>query len=80
MKASDPDPVRNPSIKLADYWEDQARREKRRFAQGGKGNGPFVFETQKAQERSRALREAPALVRDGFVEAFVVAWKKFWGV
>ena len=80
LKASDQDPIRNPSIKLVDYWEDQARRETRRVAQSGPENGPFVFETQRSQERSKALREASALVRDGFVEAFVGAWKKFQGV
>ena len=64
-------PEKNPAVKLIDYYE-------RTFSNNEKAEGELSFELKTAKEHSRALREAPRLVEDGYIQKFVKAWMDRW--
>lgn len=65
------DPYRNPAIKLIDVFASD-------FA-GNKIHTEVVFETEKAIERSPALRDAPKVIESSLLEKIVERWVEKWG-
>lgn len=65
---------KNPAVKLIGYFE-------RGFGarEGLEGNG-IVFETEKAQRDSAALKDAPNVLAEGYVGRFVERWMEKWRV
>lgn len=71
MRANDQDPERNPSVKLISFWEHQLLNAKQE-------QGDLIFETKVTREDSMALRNAPRIVEDRYVEKFVKIWLQRW--
>ena len=65
------DPERNPAVKLLHHFE-------RTYS--GPENKPveIEFETKTASHHSKALREAPRMIEDGYVKKFVNVWLEKW--
>lgn len=61
----------NPAVKLVEYYE-------RAYGKGNPG-GKVDFEIGKAERDSETLRNAPDLVKDGYIERFLETWLKSWG-
>ncbi|KAL6717390.1 hypothetical protein ACLMJK_005305 [Lecanora helva] len=66
------DPEKNPAIKLIGHFERMFANSKEDGEQGSK------FELKTAMEHSQALREAPKLIEEGYVEKFLKAWLAKW--
>ena len=79
VRASDPDPESNPSIKLLAYWEKQQDGSESNSNMSGDESGRVRFDTSDAERDSVAIREAPDLMEEGYIEAFVKEWRKVWG-
>lgn len=65
------DPESNPAVKLLDHFE-------RTYS--GTENTPrrITFETKTAMNHSKALREAPRIIEDGYVKKFMKVWLEKW--
>jgi hypothetical protein len=79
--------VRNPAVKLIDYFEKScgtgsgtgAGAESQRFGKDENRNRiGITFETTAAQRDSQALREPPKMIEDGYVRRFLARWLKRW--
>lgn len=66
-----------PAVKLLGFWEGKYGSE-----EGGSGGGSEVrkFDTTAAERGSVTLRNAPDVVRDGYVDAFVKYWLRRWDI
>ncbi|CAF9919359.1 MAG: hypothetical protein ALECFALPRED_001136 [Alectoria fallacina] len=62
-------PERNPAVKLIGHFESIYGKEK---------IGDVKFATDTAQKHSQALKEAPRLIEEGYIEKFVKAWVEKW--
>lgn len=69
LQRSDPDPERNPSVKLLSFYEKKYLNEEADYLE---------FSTEKAREDSATMRELPHLIRDGYVEKFLSSWMEKW--
>ena len=70
LRVSNPDAMQNPSIKLLGFWEEQRSLDRQ---------SQLRFDTRAAERDSVFVRNAPDIVKDGYLEAFVAAWLKVWG-
>lgn len=70
--AAQGDEVRNPAVKLIEYFKKNYGAE-----EGLKNNG-ITFETKAAQRDSAALRSPPKIIDDGYVRKFLVTWSQRW--
>ena len=59
----------NPAVKLLEYFEGGN--------EGFEGKG-VVFEIKLAQRDSKALRNAPEVLKEGYVQGFVEKWLQKW--
>lgn len=71
LRASGPDPVENPTIKLLDFFADKYDNDR-------PGREGLVFETQKTEEDSDVMKEGYDVVKNGLVEKMVSWWKTQW--
>jgi hypothetical protein len=71
LRGSEEDVRKNPSRKLLDLWEEQARAT-------GEMRGEVLFSTVESERRSEALRNAGSFVENGMVKALVEAWREVW--
>ncbi|KAI7117193.1 hypothetical protein KC352_g33859, partial [Hortaea werneckii] len=86
LKKSDADPVRNPSVKLIDFWE-------KKYGSGAQSTNAAVkeeasqedidapgltFETSKTAKASRTIAGAVDPVSAGLVERYVEGWLRRW--
>jgi thioester reductase-like protein len=71
VRGSEEDVRKNPSRKLLDLWEEQARAT-------GEMRGEVLFSTVESERRSEALRNAGSFVENGMVKALVEAWREVW--
>jgi hypothetical protein len=71
VRGSEEDVRKNPSRKLLEFWEEQARAT-------GDTRGEVLFSTVEAERRSEALRNAKSFVENGIVKALVEAWREVW--
>lgn len=89
LHASDPDPSKNPTAKLYDFyskkysavagWQvtDTSGPEARGTADDAKG---LIFETQKTIEHCPLLGEVPDLIQNGYIHRYVDNWLRGWMV
>lgn len=63
------EPGRNPAVKLIDHFESMYGKPK---------TGDIRFEIKTAKKHSSALREAPRLIEDGYIEKFMKVWMQKW--
>ena len=78
LRASDPDAEKNPSIKLLAYWEEQANEIRTHEDGDGTESVGGGFDTSSAERDSAVVRDAPNLVQEGDIGAFVKEWKRVW--
>jgi hypothetical protein len=71
VRGSEEDVKKNPSRKLLELWEEQARAT-------GELRGEVLFSTVEVERRSEALRNAGGFVENGMVKALVQAWREVW--
>lgn len=80
LRRSDPDPVRNPSVKLIDFWQKKyGRAGNEQAAQDVEAPG-LSFETVRTEQNSPAVASAVDPVSTGLVERYVDTWLRRWGV
>lgn len=70
LKASDQDPERNPVVKLTSFWE--------KLQEEDRVQGDLTFESRTTEEDSIALREAPHILENGYIEKFLQNWLERW--
>lgn len=72
IQTGDQDPRRNPPVKLSSFFA-------RRYGGEGKTDqGELRFSTERTEEASPTLKRAPDLIRDGYIDRFVLAWRREW--
>ena len=70
--ATQGDELRNPAVKLIEYFEMNYGGEESLERKG------LTFESAAAQRDSAAMRSAPKVVENGFVRKFLVVWLQRW--
>lgn len=89
LHASDPDPSKNPTAKLYDfYYKKYSSVAGLRVADanGPKAHGTgddatgLIFETQKTIEHCPLLGEVPDLIQNGYIHRYVDSWLRRWTV
>lgn len=65
------DPERNPAVKLLHHFE-------RTYSRIENESSEITFETKTALNHSKALREAPKIIEDGYIQKFVKVWLEEW--
>ena len=70
--AAQGDQVRNPAVKLIEYFEKSYGA-----GQGFEDKG-IMFETKAAQRDTAALRCPPKIIEDGYVRKFLAVWLRRW--
>ena len=73
---------RGPWVKLMAFWEEKVERSSAgddRRGEDGRGGGQ-MFETAVARGRSPALRGAPDVLAEDYVQAMMAAWMEKWRV
>lgn len=71
LRASDPDPETNPTIKLVDFFATK-------YDNDGPGRSGLVFETQAGEKESRTLAEGFDVIGSGLVLRMVRWWQTQW--
>lgn len=71
LRASDPDPRRNPTIKLIDFYAEKYDNDR-------PGRAGLVFETHKTEVASATMRSGFDVIGSGLVEKMVTWWKTQW--
>lgn len=78
LSRSDPDPLKNPSVKLLDFWSRKyGNKNNERSADAGTGKD-LVFITHNAQQASRTLKTSRNAVESGLVERIAARWLREW--
>jgi len=81
LKNSDPDPVKNPTAKLYDFYAGKygaARDIDVAPDIGEEDTRGLLFETQKTIADCPLLGKAPDLVQEGYIDRFVDTWLQKW--
>ena len=78
LRASVQDPERNPSINLLSYWERQMDGDVENREKGTGGIENMKFDTSDAERDSAALQDAPDLIKERYIEAFLEEWQREW--
>lgn len=73
MRTSDQDPVRNPPIKLLDWFEGKYGRTSSKSKQG-----VLEYQTKETEARSESLRAVPDVTNRAFVKMVVEKLKGHW--
>ncbi|KAJ3526856.1 hypothetical protein NM208_g10983 [Fusarium decemcellulare] len=71
LRDGEQDPQKNPTIKLLDFFAEKYDNDK-------PGRSGLVFETQRTEERSKAIREGYNVVSSGLLAKCVESWRKDW--
>jgi hypothetical protein len=71
LRESDPDPVKNPTVKLLDFFAEKYDNDR-------PGRSGLVFETRKTEGKSGAMRDGFDVVGSGLVERMVGWWRTQW--
>ncbi|KAM5344199.1 hypothetical protein ACJ41O_012736 [Fusarium nematophilum] len=71
LRDGEQDPQLNPTVKLLDFFAEKYDNDK-------PGRSGLVFETQKTEERSKAIREGYNVVVSGLLAKCVQSWRKDW--
>lgn len=82
LVASDPDPTRNPPVKLLGFFRERYANAST-AEDGPRGTAVKTaarFETKLTCQASKTMRSVPDLVASGMVGRFVRQWAREWGV
>ncbi|CAK7216199.1 putative NRPS-like protein biosynthetic cluster [Sporothrix curviconia] len=71
LRASDPDPHRNPAIKLIDFYAEKYDNDR-------PGRAGLVFDTHRTEEASETMRTGFDVIGSGLVAKMVAWWKTQW--
>lgn len=72
---------KNPAVKLLEYFEGMYGATAEKSGDGdGKERDEVRFSTEVAEGESRALREAPDVLKAGLLGKFVEEWVSKWDV
>lgn len=71
LRDGEQDPTLNPTVKLLDFFADKYDNDK-------PGRSGLVFETQKTEDRSHAIRGGFDVVKSGLLAKCVENWKRAW--
>lgn len=71
--AAQDDGVRNPAVKLIEYFEKNYGG-----IEENSLRGHLTFESTAAQRDSTAMRSAPRVIENGFVRKFLIVWLQRW--
>lgn len=71
LREADPDPVKNPTFKLLDFFANKYDND----MPGRKG---LSFDTTQTRLRSRVVKDGFDVVASGLVEKMVARWKTQW--
>lgn len=77
---------KNPSVKLLEFWAEKIEsstttmraRGNQSGEEGEAGGGFHTFDTTMARGKSAALRGAPDIIADGYVEVMLRGWLGMW--
>ena len=76
LTQSEPDADKNPAVKLLDFWTEKYGGSS--AAAEAETKHPTCFDTERARKQSRALREVPDMIAEGYVNKFVQRWLERW--
>ncbi|PYH76299.1 NRPS-like enzyme [Aspergillus uvarum CBS 121591] len=71
LRESDPDPAKNPTIKLLDFFTEKYDNE-------NPGRAGLVFQMEKTEAASPSLRGGVELIENGLIRKFVDSWRGEW--
>lgn len=71
LRQSEPDPEKNPTIKLLDFFEEK-------YDNDGPGRSGLTFITSKAEEGSQTMKDGYEIIRNGLVAKMVQWWSTQW--
>jgi hypothetical protein len=71
ISAAHGDELRNPAVKLIDYFE-------KTYGAEAFENKGITFETTAVQRDSAVLRYPPNIIKDGYVRKFLASWLQRW--
>lgn len=71
LRDSEQDPMRNPTIKLIDFFSGK-------YDNDNPGRQGLVFETQKTEEASEAVRSGFDVIESGLIHKMVSWWRMQW--
>ncbi|CAK7236690.1 putative NRPS-like protein biosynthetic cluster [Sporothrix eucalyptigena] len=71
LRASDPDPRRNPTIKLIDFYAEKYDNDR-------PGRAGLIFDTHHTEEASATMRAGFDVIGSGLVGKMVAWWKTQW--
>ncbi|RAL16759.1 putative NRPS-like enzyme [Aspergillus homomorphus CBS 101889] len=71
LRASDPDPTKNPAIKLLDFFTDKYDNE-------SMGRSGLSFQMEKTEAASPSLKGGVELIETGLIRKFVDVWRTEW--
>jgi hypothetical protein len=71
LRESEPDPVKNPTIKLVDFFASKYDNDK-------PGRQGLVFETKVTETASESVKEGFDVIGSGLVDKMVSWWKSQW--
>lgn len=71
LRGSDADPVKNPTVKLLDFFTEK-------YDNDDPGRAGLVYETAKTEAASGTVKHGFDVVRSGLVDKMVAWWKTQW--
>ncbi|KAL4800546.1 hypothetical protein BDV19DRAFT_398068 [Aspergillus venezuelensis] len=71
LREGEHDPKKNPAIKLLDFFAEK-------YDNDNPGRSGLVFEMEKSEAASPALRGGVELIESGLIRKFVEAWRREW--
>jgi hypothetical protein len=78
LEESEQDPIKNPSIKLVDFWRGKYGSSEVHTTSGDDEPKGLVFETYRTTQDCPSLGEVSDPVSEGLVERYVTNWVKGW--
>lgn len=73
LREGEQDPKINPTVKLLDFFADKYDNDR-------PGRSGLVFETQRTEERSKAIGDGYDVVTSGLLAKCVESWRNDWGL
>jgi thioester reductase-like protein len=71
LREGDQDPIRNPTVKLLDFFASKYDNDK-------PGRSGLIFETGLTERRSRTIGEGYDIIKSGLLAKCVESWRKDW--
>jgi hypothetical protein len=87
LRQSEPDPAKNPSIKLLEFWERKYGQKEETLSNSNGQNGHhdaeedisgLVFEMNRTLKDCPTLKHVPDLISGKYIQKFVDGWLQKW--